>query len=166
MPPYHICPRPCFPVNASAVNALDQLPDYPAISLRAPWAWLVANGFQDVENREWATTYRGPILIHAASSVSRLEYECAREFAAHRGVTLMPAFETLPRGGVIGQIDVVDCVTRSNSPWFFGRYGWVLAEPKELPFTACRGALRFFRPRRSGRGKPVKIDSFSSPPLF
>lgn len=41
-----------------------------AISLWQPWATLVAVGAKKFETRHWATTYRGPIAIHAARKVS------------------------------------------------------------------------------------------------
>ncbi|MCG0445699.1 ASCH domain-containing protein [Pseudomonas aeruginosa] len=53
-----------------------------ALSIRQPWAWLVANGHKDIENRDWATSFRGRFLIHAAKSMTRDEYEEARDFAA------------------------------------------------------------------------------------
>lgn len=39
-----------------------------AISIRQPWAWLIVNGFKDIENRSWRTKYRGPVLIHASAA--------------------------------------------------------------------------------------------------
>lgn len=48
-------------------------------------------------------------------------------------------------GCIVGTVDIVDCVSKSDSPWFFGRYGFVLANPvafeKPIP---CKGALGFF----------------------
>ena len=38
------------------------------LSIKQPWAWLIVNGFKDIENRTWATNYRGPMLIHAGKS--------------------------------------------------------------------------------------------------
>jgi ASCH domain-containing protein len=26
-----------------------------ALSVRQPWAWLIVNGYKEVENRDWAT---------------------------------------------------------------------------------------------------------------
>jgi hypothetical protein len=40
-----------------------------ALSLRQPWAWLVANGYKDIENRSWRTNHRG----RAASYSRQLE---------------------------------------------------------------------------------------------
>ncbi len=36
-----------------------------ALSIRQPWAWLIANGYKDIENRSWRTNFRGEFLIHA-----------------------------------------------------------------------------------------------------
>ena len=33
--------------------------------VRQPWAWLIVNGYKDIENRSWRTRYRGALLIHA-----------------------------------------------------------------------------------------------------
>lgn len=40
-----------------------------ALSIRQPWAWLIANGYKDIENRSWRTNYRGPVLIHASAAM-------------------------------------------------------------------------------------------------
>lgn len=37
-----------------------------AISIRAPWWWLISHGGKDIVNRSWRTRYRGPVLIHAS----------------------------------------------------------------------------------------------------
>jgi hypothetical protein len=36
------------------------------LSVRQPWAWAIARGYKDVENRTWDTTYRGLLAIHAS----------------------------------------------------------------------------------------------------
>ncbi len=38
-----------------------------AITLWQPWASLVAIGAKTIETRSWATSYRGPLAIHAAA---------------------------------------------------------------------------------------------------
>jgi hypothetical protein len=47
-------------------------------------------------------------------------------------------------GGIIRSVEVIDCVTQSESRWFFGPFGFVLKNPLVLPFFPCRGQLRFF----------------------
>lgn len=53
--------------------------------------------------------------------------------------------ERMPLGGIVGVADIVDCVEAHPSPWFFGPYGFVLANARPLPFTPCKGALGFFK---------------------
>ena len=56
----------------------------------------------------------------------------------------IPALKSLDRGGIIGRVEIVDCVERSDSPWFCGKFGFVLANPKPFPFVPCKGQLGFF----------------------
>lgn len=35
------------------------------LTIRQPWASLIAAGVKTVETRSWSTSYRGPLLIHA-----------------------------------------------------------------------------------------------------
>lgn len=37
-----------------------------AITIKQPWASLIAAGLKDIENRTWKTNFRGRVLIHAA----------------------------------------------------------------------------------------------------
>lgn len=63
-----------------------------AISLWQPWATLIATGAKQIETRSWATSYRGPIAIHAAKRKVRKELiELAEweEYRAALGVTTM-----------------------------------------------------------------------------
>lgn len=119
-----------------------------ALSIRQPWAWCIISAGKDIENRDWPTRFRGPILIHASKGMTRYEYEDCMEtvFTANAlGTKLkVPAFEELQRGGIVGQAEIVDCVTASPSPWFFGAYGFVLRNAKPLPFRPFKGALGLF----------------------
>ena len=38
-----------------------------ALSIKQPWASLIAHGIKDIENRTWKTNFRGRIYIHASS---------------------------------------------------------------------------------------------------
>lgn len=116
------------------------------LSIRQPWAWLILNAGKDIENRTWPTRYRGPVLIHASKGMTRAEYEDASDPLWARGgqVIDLPDMHTLDRGGIVGSVEIVDCVTHSDSPWFCGPFGFVLRNPTPLPFRPCRGALGFF----------------------
>lgn len=130
-----------------------------ALSIRQPWAGLILKAGKDIENRDWSTKYRGRILVHAAKGMTRAEHEDAINFAleaissdprspvAGKGLTLGGlgfGFDDLQRGGVIGSVEIADCVTDSASPWFVGRYGFVLRDPQPLPFVPLKGRLGFF----------------------
>lgn len=118
-----------------------------AISVRQPWAHLIIHGPKDIENRTWATKIRGRVLIHASSAMSRREYAFVKQFAAQLTDFELPSFEDLQRGGIIGSVEISDCVQHSASPWFGGPFGLVLRDPKPLPFHLCRGWLGFFKQR-------------------
>jgi hypothetical protein len=122
----------------------DTLPTH-ALSIRQPWAWLILHGGKDIENRSWYTHRRGPILIHASQGMTKAEYQEAQWTAEDNGIEL-PPFDQLQRGGIIGQVEIVDCLTHSTSPWYFGQYGFLLKNPKPLPFQPCKGSLGFFTP--------------------
>ncbi len=47
------------------------------LSVRQPWAGLIVHGFKSLENRDWETSYRGPLAIHASSNDATSAY---REF--------------------------------------------------------------------------------------
>ena len=128
------------------------------IVIRQPWAWLIVHGFKDIENRTWATRYRGTLLIQASAGLpTKRNLEEARLFARKRGVELPEDFE---RGGIVGTVELEDCVTRSRSKWFEGPVGWVLSRPKRLAFIPLKGQLGLFDPpekivqqiSRSGKG--------------
>lgn len=121
-----------------------------ALSIRQPWAWLILNAGKDIENRTWATKVRGRVLIHAAKGMTRAEHDNAMNWiVTNPRIPLNfsePAFSDLQRGGIVGEVDIVDCVTTSSSPWFQGPHGFVLRNPKPLPFEPCKGRLGFFKP--------------------
>lgn len=130
-------------------------PDLPlkALSIQQPWAWLIVNGHKDIENRNWRTNFRGPVAIHAGMKVDGVA-----QFDLYHGghpVTgedlelrsLVPtAWETR---GIVGVADIVDCVDRSESDWFVGRYGFVIRNARPVPFIPCKGALSFFDWRKN-----------------
>ncbi len=75
--------------------------------------------------------------------MTRDEYAIGKALADEQGVEL-PAFEDLRRGGIVGSVELVDCVDMDASPWFFGEWGWVLKDPQEEVFHECKGRLGWF----------------------
>lgn len=115
-----------------------------ALSIRQPWAWAIIHAGKDVENRDWPTSYRGPILIHAAKAMPKSEFLSASAFI--RKITSEPfgMGQADNRGGVVGIAEIVDCVRESSSPWFMGKYGFVLRDVRRVPFLPCPGRLGLF----------------------
>lgn len=121
----------------------------PALSIRQPWPWAILHAGKDIENRSWPTKYRGRILIHAGVAFDGSKQDVKdllSRWSRTAGIET-PAIEDLPRGGIVGAADIVDCVAHSDSTWFVGRYGFVLRNVRALPFHPCKGQLSFFKPQ-------------------
>lgn len=96
-----------------------------AITLTQPWATLVAIGAKKIETRSWATSYSGPLAIHAAKGLGPiggkrgLRNLCESEpfcsvLLAH-GIDWM----NLPLGAVVATCNLVDFVRfQRDSRWF------------------------------------------------
>lgn len=93
-----------------------------AISLWQPWASWVVAGIKKVETRNWATNYRGPLLIHAAKKYDERAFRwmaCDPSFLAAmttlgdpRALTVdksLEIYRSLPFGALIGQVYLVNC---------------------------------------------------------
>ncbi len=133
-----------------------------ALSVRQPWASAIVHLGKSVENRSWrrpnpGLEFRGPVCIHAAKGMTRAEYEEAAEFIRSVGGDC-PLPDALPRGGIIGVATVIDVVRQSDSPWFFGPVGLVLADARSVPFVGAGGQLGFFewKPHGEGPDAPAK----------
>jgi len=118
-----------------------------ALSIRQPWAWLIAKGYKDIENRSWQTKFRGRIYIHASKRFDGNALLWLMDRGLESIKILIPDRQNIPRGAIVGEVDITDCVTSSSSIWFTGTYGFVLANPRvyDEPIPS-RGALGFFNP--------------------
>lgn len=67
----------------------------PALTVSQPFASLIADGAKWVENRRWATNYRGALAIHAGRGT---------QYLSATALTLYPT------GAVIAVCDLVGCV--------------------------------------------------------
>lgn len=131
-----------------------------ALSIRQPWPWLIVRPdltdpferaearmqdlVKEIENRTWATTYRGQLLVHASKTFDREGWEWVRvEFPE----IPMPPQGAFSMGGIVGRAQLTECVTESNSPWFVGPYGFVLEGSVPMEFTPARGQLGIFEMR-------------------
>ena len=131
-----------------------------ALSIRAPWWWYILYAGKDIENRSWATGQRGLVYLHASKSMPQAETRAEMAEAARiAGLPLaaQPTFGQLQEhaGCLVGSVEVVDCVTASESPWFFGRCGFVLRNPVAFAQPVpCKGALSWFDVPAIGEARP------------
>jgi hypothetical protein len=47
-------------------------------------------------------------------------------------------------GGIVGKVDIIECVSYSDSKWFEGPWGFVLNNAQSLSFLPVKGKLKFF----------------------
>lgn len=136
------------------------------LSIRQPWTWLLTHpevvtacGIEPktIENRDWSTRYRGPLLLHASGTLEA-------GFFDRRSGLLLPDYWTWEFGAagaqlakampqhrgayatasLVGMAELVDVVEQSASPWFVGTYGLVLAHARALPPISYPGSHLLF----------------------
>lgn len=118
-----------------------------ALSIRQPWAWAIMHGGKRIENRTWPTRFRGRFCIHASKGVDRATWDDDLSFLLDMGV-VPPNKNHYHFGGIVAVATLVDCVTIHDSAWFFGPYGFVLADVQPVDFIPCKGSLGFFKWQR------------------
>lgn len=99
-----------------------------AISVKQPWANLIASGSKTIETRLWATPYRGPLLIVSSKS---------------------PRIE--PAGYALAVADLVDCrpmmledEDAARCAPYPGAYSWVLANIRRVKPFPVKGQLKLY----------------------
>jgi len=123
-----------------------------ALSVKQPWAALLAAGIKTIEIRSWPTRRRGRVLIHAGKVADE------RPEGWSRIVT--PELAAL-RGGIIGVGDLMACKGYAsartfasdaelhlNDPGWFAPprlYGFAFRNLKTVKFHPCVGQTLFFR---------------------
>lgn len=112
-----------------------------ALTIRQPWAWAIAKGFKDIENRSWYPRLDpGDVLaIHAAAAAPAWEdVQRVTDLVGRR--TRVP--EEFDCGCVVATARFVRAVEASRSKWFGGPVGWVLdgVKPPRRPVD-CKGQL-------------------------
>lgn len=114
------------------------------ISIKQPWAWLIVNGYKDIENRTWNTNYRGTLYIHAGKSIDKIGYE---RISKNFKDIVLPAYESLELGGIIGICELIDVIPPNNhskSRWYEGNYGFIIKNAKPITFIPSKGKLGLY----------------------
>lgn len=133
-----------------------------AISIKQPWAYLIAAGIKDIENRTWKCPgkYIGErVLIHA----SKTQHETPmylltdEQYDSIKQEKRIEINNSLEYGCIIGSIEIVDCVVNHTSIWAEKtnlpeqlsnecKWNWVLANPIlfDEPILNVKGKLGFW----------------------
>lgn len=99
-----------------------------ALSVKQPWANLIADGRKDIETRRWSTDYRGPLLIVSSKSPN-----------------------IAPAGFGIAVTNLVDCrpmtrgdEIRAQCATYEGAFAWILADVRVIQPFPVRGQLGIY----------------------
>ncbi len=120
------------------------------LTVRQPWTWALVFGPKRIENRTWATRYRGDVAIHASANPEFRKTWRARGPDWWRDlIPGCPEPDAMPYGCIIGTLELIDCVELQNLPdellgdrFASGPYCWLLDRPEPLlEPIACRGVL-------------------------
>ena len=136
-----------------------------ALSFKQPFAWLIANGYLLVDDRTWATDYRGPILIHASKGL----YEEYYDYLVDHTDLPLPPKDKLPFGGVVGFANLIGCYQSNRLPTGLTQeqrasydalppnlYGFLFDQAQPMPLLPCRGKLKIFE---------IDVDALTDVPL-
>jgi len=125
-----------------------------ALSVRQPWATLLALGHKRIENRPRRTKFRGWVLIHAsrtfeADGFLQATFTCKKAGLDATQVIIVdddraPKKTVELYGGIIGAMRIDDSVSESSDPFFVGPWGHVIGAAVKLPFLPLSGQLGFF----------------------
>ena len=138
-----------------------------ALSIKQPWASLIAHGIKDIENRTWKTNFRGRIYIHASTECNvEFDFLQMTELMKDKNIDLAWYIKksNVPIRAIIGEADIVDCVINHPSIWaektegvtagniFFHDdstkpiWNWVLANAVlyDKPILNVKGKLSFW----------------------
>ena len=102
------------------------------------------NAGKDVENRSWSSAFRGEILIHAGKKFDHSGFGWLNQNQQFLNCALPANEKKFITGGIIGKVEVIDCVNDYISRWWAGPFGFILRNPQILEFKPMPGKLGFF----------------------
>jgi len=114
-----------------------------ALSIKQPWAGLIIAGIKIVENRSWATNYRGVIAICAGQKTDK---DAMREMEKELGK--LPEICNV-NGAILGTVNLAALITRRDNDtilissyvtnlasirqwWDMSQIGFIMESPRKL----------------------------------
>ena len=105
-----------------------------ALSVRQPWASMIAQGSKTIETRTWPTKHRGDLLIVSSKQ---------------------PKIDHLPTGQALCVVRLYDCrpMTRDDEPKarsqrYEGAWAWCFANVRPVEHVHIRGTLGIYEVNR------------------
>ncbi|MEO0865523.1 MAG: hypothetical protein AAFY39_13240 [Pseudomonadota bacterium] len=119
-----------------------------ALSVRQPSAWAIIAGHKPIENRSLGSIRAGRmgpgrIALHAAAGLTKEEFRYLYWRLEKHGVQCPHPLD-LPRGAIIGSVEVTGIITESDSERFGGAAGLTLKDPEPCDPIPAPGALGYF----------------------
>jgi len=118
-----------------------------AISVKQPWAALIAVGWKWIETRTWSTDYRGPLLIVASKQPDRV----AMQSLYDQPDTLEMIEPLLVYGKALCRCTLVNCRAMlqedeqlARCVCYPGAYAWVLNRIERIEPFLVRGQLGLY----------------------
>ena len=120
-----------------------------ALTISQPFASLIASGEKWVENRRWATNYRGPLAIHAGKGTQYLGRPALAKYPTGCVIAIAQLVACVQYGRVaVGDPSSIDQLMAVDvSPGVFllhdhteGPWCWVLKDVREVGPHPVRGA--------------------------
>jgi hypothetical protein len=101
-----------------------------AISVKQPWASMIADGEKTIETRTWPTSYRGDILIVSSKK---------------------PKIDNLPVGQALCIAEIFDCrpmretdEAKAGCQIYAGAYSWILRNIRSIKPFFVRGNIGIY----------------------
>lgn len=90
-----------------------------ALSVRQPYCEFILTGEKDAEYRSRRTHVRGRVYLYASKNMHDAIAWAADDWK------LQEVVKELPRGLIVGSVEICACVEESRGGW-----AWMLAEPR------------------------------------
>ncbi len=116
-----------------------------ALSVRQPWTHCIMHLGKTFENRDWNTSLRGEICLHAAKGMTRDEYESCLSWVHH-----VSHHKPFPTG-----------LVRRCHPTYEGRNDWTTARGAEIVFWTRAGRHIVMKPPPHPRKGTIMVGATS-----
>ena len=123
------------------------------LSIKEPYATLIASGNKLIETRSWKTNYRGELFIHASGT------KLAKEYLTNQYVLNTIKDLDMNFGNIICKVNLVDCIymdqkfidyIKQNPNEYYlglyelGRYAWIFEGVELIAPIKIKGKLNIW----------------------